>query len=145
MWKWKTFVKMRCSCSISYAMSLALQLPPDFKFVTTKTSHNWSLLCVFVLLSLVVDSWLLVISPLIFLVLSYKDIQWLISMTNTLCWVPRANSSFAGDHKIASVQCSVIFAFDGVHTILSMTVFEVLYGYKDLLFVGNWWKAKKFG
>jgi hypothetical protein len=59
--------------------------------------------------------------------------------------VPYANSSFAGDHKIALVQCSVIFAFDGLHTILSMTVFEVLYGYKDLLFVGNWWKAKKFG
>jgi hypothetical protein len=39
---------------------------------------------------------------------------------------------------------SVIFAFDGLHTILSMRVFEVLYGYKDLLFVGNWWKAKKF-
>lgn len=66
-------------------------------------------------------------------------------MTNTLCWVPYTNSSFGGDHKVASVQCSVIFAFDGQHTILTMTDFEVLYGYKDLPFVGNWWKAKKFG
>jgi hypothetical protein len=55
--------------------------------------------------------------------------------------VPHANSSFAGDHKIASVKYLVIFAFDVLHTILSMTVFEVLYGFKDLLFVGNWWKA----
>jgi hypothetical protein len=59
--------------------------------------------------------------------------------------VSYANSSFAGDHKIALVKCLVIFASDGLHTILSMTVFEVLYGYKDLPFVGNWWKAKKFG
>jgi hypothetical protein len=66
-------------------------------------------------------------------------------MTNTLCLVPYATSSFTGDHKIASVQCSFTFAFDGLHTTLSMTVFEVLYGYKDLLSVGNWWKAKKFG
>jgi hypothetical protein len=51
--------------------------------------------------------------------------------------VSHANSSFAGDHKIASVKCLIIFACDGFHTILSMTVFEVLYGYKDLLFVGN--------
>jgi hypothetical protein len=56
-------------------------------------------------------------------------------MTNTLCWVPYANSSSRGDHKIASVQCLVIFAFDGLHTILSMTVFEVLYGYKGSLYL----------